>query len=84
VEVYHRITFTECAGFKFVHRQTSQEDLANRPVVRQLPHNIGSDVPVSPARSGTSEMEAKVETSILDLMKGIRDDVTEIFREELL
>ena len=79
VEVYYRVKFPETEGTKFIPRHTPTEQLAEIPEIKELADNFGGNINISPARSACTEMEIRVETSFMDLIRrmktAIKDEI---------
>jgi DNA-directed RNA polymerase subunit F len=76
VEVYYRIKFPETEGSKVVPRHTPPDQLTEIPQIKSISENSGRVITVSPAKSASSETEVCIETSFIDVVQRIKNDLS--------
>lgn len=64
---------TECT--KFIPRHAPTEQIAEIPEIRELVDGFDENINISPARSAYTEMEIRVETSFMDLVRRIKAEI---------
>ena len=79
VKIYYRVRLPDTKGAKHIPRHTAQNDLVELLEVKTLTDSLGGTATVSPSRSACTDTEVRVNVSIADLIKRMKDDI----REEL-